>query len=173
MQENLNHFLLLFEVRENVRRLKKIVYRRLGYFIILCIFVWGDCTPLSATPHLSFDSADLTSISYKSLKKKKSKKKKVKKRNKREKIYSEQNIEKILKNDNEDGQCNRLNCASNIKIAKSCLKTKADHRVNKNCFRAFCAYGCNDIDYTTKSEVYDFCNLKCSSKKYLKNKKRP
>jgi hypothetical protein len=149
------------------------VYRGLRYFIILYAMAWGDCAGLSDITHFSLDNPEATSISYKSRKKTKTKKKKVKKRKKREKVYSEKNIEKILKNDNEDGKCNRLTCASNLKIAKLCLKTKADHRENKNCFRAFCAYGCNEIDYKTKSEVYDFCNLKCSSKKYLKNKKRP
>ena len=149
------------------------MYRGLAYFVILYSLFWGDCDATTHISCFSLDSVEGTSISYKSWNKKKSKKRKVKKRKKREKVYSEQNIEKILKNDNSDGKCNRLNCASNLKIAKSCLKTRADHRDNKNCFRAFCAYGCNDMDYTTKSEVYDFCNLKCSSKKYLKNKKRP
>jgi hypothetical protein len=111
--------------------------------------------------------------SKKHKKPKKHKKHTTKKHKRNEKIYSEHNIEKILKNDQEDPICNRLNCSSNLKIAKSCLKTKEAHREKKNCFRAFCAYGCNDLDYTTKPEVYDFCNETCSSKKYLRNKKRP
>lgn len=98
----------------------------------------------------------------------KSRKHRHRKRKSKGKVYSAQKIEKLLQNDNDEQVCNRLNCASNLEIAKSCLPTKASHRSEKKCFRAFCAYGCNEEDYKTKPEVRDFCNLKCSSKKYLK-----
>ncbi len=104
-------------------------------------------------------------------KKNKSRKHKSKKHKFKGKVYSAQKIEKLLENDHDEDVCNRLNCASNLEIAKSCLPTKASHRTEKKCFRAFCAYGCNEEDYKTKPEVYDFCNLKCSSKKYSKRTK--
>lgn len=106
--------------------------------------------------------------SHKKKKSRKSKKRKSKKHKFKRKIYSPQQIEKLLENDSDEDVCNRLNCASNLEIAKSCLPTKGSHRTKKKCFRAFCAYGCNEEDYKTKPEVRDFCNLKCSSKKYLK-----
>lgn len=108
-------------------------------------------------------------------KNKKNKKKKKKKSHKRKKSkrhrfkgkrYSVKKIEKLLKNDHNDGFCNRLNCTSDINIAKSCLQTRKARRTHRSCFRAFCAYGCNDEDYTTKPEVFEFCNRICSSKKY-------
>jgi|GEM_PF-2672611 len=83
------------------------------------------------------------------------------------KIYSAHEIEKLLQNDHSEKVCNRLNCSSSLEIAKSCLPTKASHRTEKKCFQAFCAYGCNEEDYKTKPEVRDFCNITCSSKKYL------
>ena len=94
-------------------------------------------------------------------------------KSRKRKIYSEKKIEELLENDDEDETCNRLNCASKLSVAKECLKTRASHRRKTKCFRAFCAYGCNEEDYTTKADVYDFCNKTCSSKKYLKNKIRP
>lgn len=101
-------------------------------------------------------------------KKHKSRKRGSKKRKLKGKVYSAYKIEKLLQNDSDEEICNRLNCASNLKIAKSCLPTKASYRSERKCFRAFCAYGCNKEDYKTKPEVRDFCNLTCSSKKYLK-----
>lgn len=88
-----------------------------------------------------------------------------KSKNKKKK-YTIENIEKLLKNDSKEEVCNRLNCASQLKTAKSCLKTRISHRKKKSCFRAFCAYGCNEEDYRNKPEVYEFCNQKCASKKY-------
>lgn len=101
-------------------------------------------------------------------KKRKLKRRKFKKNKSKGKIYSAHKIEKLLQNDSDEEICNRLNCASNLKIAKSCLPTKASYRSERKCFRAFCAYGCNEEDYNTKPEVHDFCNLTCSSKKYAK-----
>jgi hypothetical protein len=98
----------------------------------------------------------------------KSQKRASKKRKLKGKMYSAYKIEKLLQNDNGEKVCNRLNCSSNLQIAKSCLPTKASHHSEKKCFQAFCAYGCNEEDYKTKPEVRDFCNLTCSSKKYLK-----
>lgn len=100
-------------------------------------------------------------------KKKKTIKHKKHKKNKKH-AYSVEHIEKVLKNNNKENFCNRLNCASNLQIAKSCLKTKASHRTKKDCFHAFCSYGCNEEDYKHKPDVHDFCNRICSSKKYLK-----
>jgi len=157
-------------------------WRLLG--LILCYMVEDGCMVVQASAADAMWGEE-SSPHKKAQKKKKSKKHKShkkhtkhnkhkpKKHKRKEKIYSEHNIEKILKNDQDDPICNRLNCSSNLKIAKSCLKTKEAHREKKNCFRAFCAYGCNDLDYSTKPDVFDFCNLTCSSKKYLKNKKRP
>jgi hypothetical protein len=105
-------------------------------------------------------------------KKKKKKPAKPKKRKPKGKLYSAQHIEKLLENDQKEEVCNRLNCASNLRIAKSCLKTRASYRKKKKCFRAFCAYGCNDEDYQNKPDVYEFCNRTCSSKKYGDKKKR-
>ena len=104
---------------------------------------------------------------YKS-KKRKHKKQKDKKSKSKGKVYSAQKIEKLLQNDSDEEICNRLNCASNLKIAKSCLPTKASYRSERKCFRAFCAYGCNEEDYNRKPEVHAFCNITCSSKKYSK-----
>jgi hypothetical protein len=104
---------------------------------------------------------------YKS-KKRRLKKRNHKKRKSKRKIYSAQKIEKLLQNDSDEKTCNRLNCASNLEIAKSCLPTKASYRSERKCFRAFCAYGCNEEDYNTKPEVHDFCNRTCSSRKYAK-----
>lgn len=94
------------------------------------------------------------------------KKHKHKKSKKKEKLYSAQKIEQTLNSDPQDGLCNRINCSSKLEVAKSCLKTRADHRRHKECFHAFCAYGCNDEDYTTKVDVHEFCNKTCSSKRY-------
>lgn len=96
---------------------------------------------------------------YKS-KKRKAKKHKSKKRQANRQLYSVQAIEKLLENDTK-GVCNRLNCASNLKIAQSCLKTRASRKQKKRCFHAFCAYGCNEMDYQSKPDVYEFCNLTC------------
>lgn len=93
-------------------------------------------------------------------KKHKAKKHKSKKRKTNRPLYSVQAIEKLLGNDAK-GVCNRLNCASNLKIAQSCLKTKASRKKKKRCFQAFCAYGCNEMDYQSKPDVYEFCNLTC------------
>ena len=81
-------------------------------------------------------------------------------------VYSAPNIEKILENYSKEGKCNRLDCASDLKVAKSCLSSKASHRKHRKCFRAFCAYGCNETDYENNPEIRDFCNKTCSSKKY-------
>ena len=105
-------------------------------------------------------------------KKRKLKKRKTKRSKSKEKVYSAQKIEKLLQNDSHEEVCNRLNCASNLKIAKSCLPTKASYRSERKCFRAFCAYGCNEEDYNTKTEVHDFCNITCSSKKYAKKSRK-
>lgn len=105
---------------------------------------------------------------HRKAKKHKSKKHKSRRHKSKGKIYSEKAIEKVLQNDSQEKVCTRLSCASNIEIAKACLPTRASHRTEKKCFQAFCAYGCNESDYETKPEVYEFCNLKCSSKKYLK-----
>lgn len=96
---------------------------------------------------------------YKS-KKRKAKKYKSKKRQANRQLYSVQAIEKLLENDTK-GVCNRLNCASNLKIAQSCLKTRASRKQKKRCFHAFCTYGCNEMDYLSKPDVYEFCNLTC------------
>jgi len=142
---------------------------------ILCYMAGQGCmlVQASAADAIGQEDYSLPKKPQKKKKSKKHKKHKSKKHKRKEKIYSEHNIENILKNDQDDPICNRLNCSSNLAIAKSCLKTKEAHREKKNCFRAFCAYGCNDLDYATKPEVFDFCNATCSSKKYLKNKKRP
>lgn len=102
-------------------------------------------------------------------KKHKNRKHRSKKRKSKGKVYSAHKIETLLQNDSDEKTCNRLNCASNLEIAKSCLPTRASHRSEKKCFQAFCAYGCNEEDYKMKPEVRDFCNLTCSSKKYLKS----
>ncbi len=94
------------------------------------------------------------------VKKRKAKKHKSKKRRENRQLYSVQAIEKLLENDTK-GVCNRLNCASNLKIAQSCLKTRASRKQKKRCFHAFCAYGCNEMDYQSKPDVYEFCNLTC------------
>lgn len=138
-------------------------WRLLG--LILCYVGGGECeiTHASAsTPIIEEDSSQ----QIESHKKKKSRE--LKRQQSKSEGYSEQAIERLLENDSKDGVCNRLNCASSLEIAKSCLKTKASHRKNRKCFHAFCAYGCNDGDYETNPDVYDFCNLTCSSKKYVK-----
>jgi hypothetical protein len=99
--------------------------------------------------------------------KKRAKKAKAKKGKKKQKVYSPQKIEKIIRNGSNEGDCSRLNCSSKLDVAKSCLKTKADHRANRECFNAFCAYGCNDEDFANKADVSEFCIERCSSKKYL------
>ena len=109
----------------------------------------------------------LTLIIHKKRKTVKHKKHKKHEKN-RKHPYSVEHIEKVLENNHKDNFCNRLNCASNLEVAKSCLKTKASHRTNKDCFHAFCSYGCNEEDYKHKPDVRDFCNHICSSKKYLK-----
>jgi len=100
-------------------------------------------------------------------KKHKPRKHKSKKHHKKRHQYSVQHIEKVLENKKADGVCNRLQCASNLQIAKSCLNTKASHREHKECFEAFCAYGCNEEDYRKNPDLYDFCNLTCASKRRL------
>jgi hypothetical protein len=109
-------------------------------------------------------SASLTLIIHK---KQKTVKHKKHKKNKKH-PYSVEHIEKVLENNNKENSCNRLNCASKLQVAKSCLKTKASHRTKKECFHAFCSYGCNEEDYKNKRDVRDFCNRICSSKKFLK-----
>ena len=106
-------------------------------------------------------------------KKHKSKKKRVKKHRKKQKAYSVQKLEKLLDRDKSDGKCTRLACSSKLEVAKSCLKSKADHRIHKDCFHAFCAYGCNDEDYTSRPEVQIFCKQTCSSRKYQTGKGQP
>lgn len=145
----------------------------LGLFIC---FMLGEVCEMTQAASVTYDMNEGSSSSHKPHKKKKYHKKKYKstkhkpkKHKKKEKVYSAQKIEQLLKNDTKDGVCNRLNCASKLEIAKSCLKTKSDHQKHKDCFHAFCAYGCNEEDYTTKLEVFDFCNATCSSKKYLWN----
>ncbi|MGV8948733.1 MAG: hypothetical protein ACOH2E_05130 [Candidatus Paracaedibacter sp.] len=156
----------------------KIVWGRIGFLslfaLLLCymgagqslstavtiVNVWEDKNPYIKKVHKKKKH-------YKS-KKRKLKKRKAKKGKSKGKVYSAQKIEKLLQNDSGEEICNRLNCASNLKIAKSCLPTKASYRSERKCFRAFCAYGCNEEDYNTKPEVHDFCNITCSSKKYSK-----
>src|ERR1700733_3233465 len=61
--------------------------------------------------------------------------KKKKHNHKRKKhTYSATKTEKLLENYAEEGKCNRLNCSSNIKTAKSCLKTKSLRQKHKKCF---------------------------------------
>jgi len=148
---------------------------RWGALAFIMYYLMGEGCMALQTPSRDYGMDEDGSSSSKSHKKKssskkkhKSRKHKHKKHKKKEKVYSAQKIEKLLKNDSKDGVCNRLNCASNLSIAKSCLKTRADHRTHKDCFHAFCAYGCNEEDYATKPEVFDFCNATCSSKKYRK-----
>lgn len=93
-------------------------------------------------------------------------KKKSKKRHSKVRQYSVKKIEELLKNDHKDGNCNRLNCSSNLGIAKLCLQTRMLRQKHRSCFRAFCAYGCNEEDYISKPEIFEFCNQVCSSRKY-------
>ncbi|MBM3468564.1 MAG: hypothetical protein FJX71_03940 [Alphaproteobacteria bacterium] len=124
----------------------------------------GSFTPLVFLSHQE-QSGSIYVINAQKKKKKKSKhKKKHKKRRGKKKGYSAKNIDELLKNDK--SKCNRLNCSSNLQIAKSCLKTKEARRKEKKCFRAFCFYGCNDHDYETNADVRNFCNATCSSRKY-------
>ena len=138
--------------------------------LIFCSIGVAECTAIHAfSSAIILEEGCFHQIkTHKKKKSRKSKKRKSKKRKSKGKIYSAQKIDKLLENDHDEDVCNRLNCASNLEIAKACLPTKASHRAEKKCFRAFCAYGCNEEDYNTKPEVYNFCNLKCSSKKYSK-----
>lgn len=105
-------------------------------------------------------------------KKKSHKRKKSKRHRFKGKQYCVKKIEKLLKNDQKDGFCNRLNCASDISVAKTCLSSRKARTTHRSCFRAFCAYGCNDDDYANKPEVFAFCNRICSSKRYEWMRKR-
>jgi hypothetical protein len=147
---------------------------RWGIVGLIMVYVGAAvCSPPQALPLSSKDTSGSPKLHMKHPKKTHHKGKHHKKKKFKHKVYSEKNIQKLLENDHHLGNCNRLECSSNLQIAKSCLKTKSMHRRHTACFRSFCAYGCNDKDYHTKAEVYDFCNQTCSSKKYLKNKKRP
>lgn len=142
----------------------------MGRYGLLMILVWviGEGSSLGAS-HVLWGPTDGYSLHQIKAhrKKKKTPKARPKKSKKKQKGYSAQTIDNLLQNYGKEGKCNRLNCASNLQIAKSCLPTKASHRKHKHCFRAFCAYACNDKDYQTKPDVYDFCNRTCSSKKYI------
>jgi len=135
--------------------------RNILWGIILC-HVFAQMLP---TLSVGKEGATLL-VSYS--KKHKPKKHYAKRHKPKHKHDSLQHIEKVLKNDKVDGVCNRLECASNLQIAKSCLNTKASRRKHRDCLEAFCAYGCNEEDYRKKTDLYDFCNLTCASKRNLR-----
>lgn len=122
--------------------------------------------PEVAAQHIIKNSKKPKGHAKKHKSKKKLKIKKSKRSKKKPKVYSPQKIDRLIHNGHDEGTCSRLNCSSKLEVAKSCLKTRADHRVNRECFQSFCAYGCNEEDYDTKYEVYEFCNKTCSSRKY-------
>lgn len=139
----------------------------IGGAIFFCVALQG-CV-LAHVPSSAMEEEEAPfPISYPQKKKPtkpgKHKQKRYKPKNRR---YSAQRIEKMLENKEEGGVCNRLRCASNLQIAKSCLSTRVSRRKHRTCFQAFCAYGCNEQDYKNNPEVYDFCNRTCASKKYL------
>lgn len=146
-------------------------------WILFCCFAIGESL---ATRLTSFSSQEDGYLYFQKIHKKKKhhkgkqrhpkkhKSRKHKPKKRKLKIYSAPEIEKLLRNDHSEKVCNRLNCSSNLEIAKSCLPTRASYRTEKKCFQAFCSYGCNEEDYKTNSAVRDFCNLTCSSKKYLR-----
>jgi hypothetical protein len=101
-------------------------------------------------------------------KKHKAKKKRSKRKKEKHRIYSQHKIEQLFSGNHNGDRCTRINCASKLDIARSCLQTKANRRYNKQCYRAFCAYGCNDEDYATKPDLKKYCNKICASRKYGK-----
>ena len=139
--------------------------------LLLCYFAVGEGLAAGVTS-LCFredDCPHFKKVHRKNHKPKKRKSKKHESKKKRKlKIYSAHKIDELLQNDHNEKVCNRLNCSSNLEVAKSCLPTKASHHTERKCFRAFCAYGCNEEDYKTNPDIRNFCNLTCSSKKYLR-----
>jgi hypothetical protein len=135
----------------------------IGVFVLLSIISGGgECADFKAS---SFPSPEGSLFHSVAAHKKKYHRHKRKHPKSKTRHYSSTKTQKILENYAVEGECNRLVCSSNIKRAKSCLKTKHLRKKHLKCFRAFCRYGCNDIDYHANQEVFDLCNRICSRRK--------
>jgi hypothetical protein len=145
-------------------------WKLIGIFVLLgSLMGRGDCADLkNFSPSYTTESLfhPVAAHKKKGRKKKKFPKRKNQQSNSKKHYNSITKTEKLLENYATEGKCNRLACSSNIKRAKSCLKTKSQRNQHKKCFRAFCQYGCNDIDYHANPEVFGLCNSICSSRKY-------
>jgi hypothetical protein len=145
-------------------------WQLIGLFVLLGIISGGgECADFKAS---SFSASERSLLHPIAAHKKKGQRKKKSRRHKHKRSQSKKHhqtpakTQKMLENYAVEGECNRLACSSNIKRAKSCLKTRRLRKTHPKCFRAFCRYGCNDIDYHANQEVFGLCNRICSSRKY-------